>query len=171
MSSNKNSISVSAVAVNSTLPPQAGDESTAATPNTLESLAAPAVKSNSKVRQKVALTPGHSHLDWMRLSTSGRDLAGNNFRMRPITMAEVRQHRKLTDDGGVWMVVSGRVYNVTPYIEFHPGGAAELMKGAGKDATKLIQKIHAWVNVEAMLRSCLLGVLVTEDDDNNNDDK
>lgn len=84
-------------------------------------------------------------------------------------MAEVRQHRKLTDEGGVWMVVAGKVYNITPYIEFHPGGAAELMKGAGKDGTKLIQKIHAWVNVDAMLRSCLLGVLVPEEEEDDND--
>jgi cytochrome b involved in lipid metabolism len=80
-------------------------------------------------------------------------------------MSEVRKHRKVTDEGGVWMVISGKVYNVTPYIEFHPGGAAELLKGAGKDGTKLFQQIHAWVNVDAMLRSCLLGVLVPEDDE------
>jgi cytochrome-b5 reductase len=37
------------------------------------------------------------------------------------------------------------VYNITPYLDFHPGGVDEIMKGAGIDATKLFQEIHAWV--------------------------
>ena len=35
----------------------------------------------------------------------------------------------------------GRVYNATAYIEYHPGGVDELMKGAGKDATALFDEV------------------------------
>lgn len=98
---------------------------------------------------------------------SGKDLAGNQGRLRAITAAEVRQHRKLDD---CWMIIKGRVYNVTPYMLFHPGGEKELMKGAGKDATKLFDEIHAWVNVEAMLKSCLLGVLKTDESSSESSD-
>jgi cytochrome-b5 reductase len=40
----------------------------------------------------------------------------------------------------------GNVYNITPYLDYHPGGIDEIMKGAGIDATTLFQEIHSWVN-------------------------
>ena len=39
------------------------------------------------------------------------------------------------------MVLLGAVYNITQYCEFHPGGIAELMKGAGKDGTQLFNEV------------------------------
>ena len=32
------------------------------------------------------------------------------------------------------------------------GGFDELMKGAGKDATKIFNEVHRWVNYESMLQ-------------------
>ena len=87
--------------------------------------------------------------------------------MRPIALKEVQLHKTLDD---CWMAINGRVYNVTPYVPFHPGGVKEIMKGAGKDATALIHKIHAWVNVEQMLAKCLLGPLRTAPDSSDDDD-
>ena len=54
------------------------------------------------------------------------------------------------------------MYNITPYLPFHPGGEGELMKGAGRDAAKLFMEVHPWVNWEAMLGECLVGILVSE---------
>lgn len=36
----------------------------------------------------------------------------------------------------------GIVFNVTRYMDFHPGGIDELMKGVGKDATKLFDNVR-----------------------------
>lgn len=52
-----------------------------------------------------------------------------------------------------------QVYNVTPYLRFHPGGVDYLMLGAGKDATALFNKYHRWVNVDMMMNACLVGLL------------
>ena len=44
-----------------------------------------------------------------------------------------------------WLSVSpptGRVYNVSPYMDFHPGGVDELMRGAGKDGTDLFDDVR-----------------------------
>uniref|UniRef100_A0A3Q1G8G9 Cytochrome b5 reductase 4 n=1 Tax=Acanthochromis polyacanthus TaxID=80966 RepID=A0A3Q1G8G9_9TELE len=49
------------------------------------------------------------------------------------------------------------VYNVTPYMDYHPGGEEELMKAAGKDGTDLFDQVHRWVNYESMLKECLVG--------------
>lgn len=35
------------------------------------------------------------------------------------------------------------VYNVTAYMEFHPGGESELMRAAGIDSTDLFDQVHA----------------------------
>ncbi|NWI97912.1 NB5R4 reductase, partial [Pitta sordida] len=51
----------------------------------------------------------------------------------------------------------GFVYNVTPYMEYHPGGEDELMKAAGTDGTDLFDQVHRWVNYESMLKECLVG--------------
>lgn len=38
---------------------------------------------------------------------------------RLISMNEVKQHQK---EGSMWTVLKGRVYNISPYMRFHPGG-------------------------------------------------
>lgn len=61
-----------------------------------------------------------------------------------------------------WSVFSGKVYNISPYISFHPGGEAELLRGAGRDGTRMFGEVHPWVNYETMLSACLIGILVDE---------
>jgi len=55
------------------------------------------------------------------------------------------------------------VYNITPYMHFHPGGVAQLRRGAGIDSTALFNKYHAWVNAEMMMEKCLVGLLAREE--------
>lgn len=87
--------------------------------------------------KKVALSPGHSALDWMRLQNSGKDLSGTGGAILRVTMDEVAKHNKEED---AWVVIRGKVFNITPYLDFHPGGRDEIMRGAGKDATQLFCK-------------------------------
>lgn len=49
------------------------------------------------------------------------------------TMAEVAKHNKKTDG---WLVINKKVYNVTSWINKHPGGDT-ILAGLGKDATGL----------------------------------
>ncbi|XP_055537889.1 cytochrome b5 reductase 4 isoform X2 [Wyeomyia smithii] len=107
-------------------------------------------------RNKSALKPGHSLMDWIRLGNSGLDLAGNGGKARPVSHSELALHNKRDD---VWLAIRGKVYNVTRYLDFHPGGVDELLRGAGKDATKLFDEVHAWVNYESLLAKCYVGPL------------
>ena len=47
-----------------------------------------------------------------------------------ITMDELAQHNTKED---CWQAYGGKIYNVTPYLKYHPGGIPQLMKAAGKD--------------------------------------
>ena len=46
----------------------------------------------------------------------------------------LKKHNKSDD---AWSSFNGKVYNITPYLKFHPGGEKELMRVAGRDGTKL----------------------------------
>jgi cytochrome b involved in lipid metabolism len=62
------------------------------------------------------------------------------------------------------MGLNGKVYNVSHYLPFHPGGERELMRAAGKDGTKLFNASHHWVNIDNMLEECLIGIMVSEEE-------
>ena len=65
-------------------------------------------------------------MDWIRLTKSGQDLAGTNGKILQVTRKELAKHNRRRD---CWIALNGIVYNVTPYMDYHPGGWDELMKG------------------------------------------
>lgn len=88
----------------------------------------------------------------------------------------LKAHNKKDD---AWSAFNGKVYNITAYLPYHPGGEKELIRVAGRDGTKLFcmsatfslphivlifptALTHAWVNVDYMLDECLVGFLVPE---------
>ncbi|KAJ3598656.1 hypothetical protein NHX12_002161 [Muraenolepis orangiensis] len=109
-------------------------------------------------RSKVVLKPGHSLMDWIRFAKSGRDL-GLRGRLIEVTGEELKKHSKRDD---CWTCIRGLVYNVTPYMDYHPGGEEELMRAAGIDGTELFDQVHRWVNYESMLKECLVGRMATK---------
>ncbi|KAM5166706.1 cytochrome b5 reductase 4 isoform 4-T4 [Callospermophilus lateralis] len=118
----------------------------------------PAPSSQQRVasggRSKVPLKQGRSLMDWIRLSKSGKDLTGLKGRLIDVTEEELKKHNKKED---CWICIRGFVYNVSSYMEFHPGGEDELMRAAGSDGTDLFDQVHRWVNYESMLKECLVG--------------
>ncbi|KAI2465154.1 hypothetical protein F4781DRAFT_410380 [Annulohypoxylon bovei var. microspora] len=118
----------------------------------------------AKPSRKVILEPGRSPLDWARLanhpSSDLRNLGpGAPYLRVPPSLLKRQTGRKGKD---AWTALGGRVYNITPYLPFHPGGEPELLRVAGRDGSKLFGEIHPWVNYETMLSSCMIGLLVEE---------
>ena len=114
--------------------------------------------------KRVMLEPGYSPLDWAALTANpnsnlrGSDLPPYLMSVTP-SLLRVQNGRKGRD---AWTSYQGKVYNITPYLPFHPGGKGELMRGAGKDSGTLFSEIHPWVNWDGMLGECLVGILVPE---------
>jgi cytochrome b involved in lipid metabolism len=116
--------------------------------------------------RRVILEPGHSPLNWAALvANPNTDLRGAGLPPDLIKVApsilKVHNGRKGRD---AWTSYQGKVYNISSYLPFHPGGKGELLRGAGKDAGKLFMETHPWVNWDAILGACLVGILVSEND-------
>jgi len=52
------------------------------------------------------------------------------------------------DEHGYWMIIDGRVYDVTEFAQLHPGGVKIIREYSGMDATQPYQKILHQVNPE-----------------------
>ena len=51
-----------------------------------------------------------------------------------VTPSMLKEHKSRDD---AWSAFNGKVYNITPYLPYHPGGEKELMRVAGRDGSKL----------------------------------
>ena len=115
----------------------------------------------SKKREKIAIKPGFHLVDWMRL-TQVSDVAGRKgAALRRISIEEVREHRSKFD---CWTVYNKKVYNITHYMEYHPGGQSTLMAAAGRDCTKDFNKYHSWINCDSIIGKCCVGSLMEEEE-------
>lgn len=59
--------------------------------------------------------------------------------MSQFTPQDVASHN--TADNGLYIIIDSNVYDVTNFIDEHPGGAKILKRVAGKDASKQFWKV------------------------------
>jgi len=102
-------------------------------------------------RRKEPLLPGYSAMHWQQYMNTI-----NRPPLRKIPLSEINLHNKESD---AWTAIRGKVYDITPYLLYHPGGKSQLMKAAGRDGTKLFDSMHSWINVDFMLEKCIIGIL------------
>lgn len=77
-----------------------------------------------------------------------------------LTPAEVLQHSLVED---LWMIVFGKVYNATPFLLIHPGGAEVLLDCAGVDATEAFVDVGHSQDAVEMLSPYQVGVVEGEE--------
>jgi len=121
--------------------PSKKESSNSSTSNTITT------KKNPRSRRKTeGVRRGFGLHDWNRLLKSSNDLAqrkGQSY--RSITPSEIRKHN---DEYDAWISLHGKVYNITPYLHYHPGGIRIMKPCLGGDATALFEKYHRWVNLQ-----------------------
>ena len=59
--------------------------------------------------------------------------------MRKITMQEVECHNTPDD---CWIVINGKVYDLSSFQKEHPGGSKTITDNAGKDVSNLFNSVH-----------------------------
>mmetsp|Transcript_76945 Transcript_76945/g.94410 ORF Transcript_76945/g.94410 Transcript_76945/m.94410 type:complete len:87 (+) Transcript_76945:42-302(+) len=80
--------------------------------------------------------------------------------LKKITMKEVSKHNTKED---AWVVIDGMVYDVTEFIEEHPGGEGVLIAYAGTDCTEQFkQVIHSQAATDIMKEDLLVGELIKQ---------
>lgn len=68
--------------------------------------------------------------------------------MRKITMQEVERHNRPVD---CWVVINGRVYDLSHFHGEHPGGSKIITQHAGKDVSNLFNQVHPRDIIDRML--------------------
>lgn len=73
------------------------------------------------------------------------------------TMSEVESHDSQDD---CWAVVRGEVYDLTDWVNAHPGGASAIARMCGTDGTSAFEGQHGgWEQAESTLAGFKIGVL------------
>lgn len=76
------------------------------------------------------------------------------------TLNEVQQHSSLDD---CWMVIFDKVYNITDFVDEHPGGDYILLEYAGRDATHPFLSSRHGSSAYKLLDKYWIGILVDEE--------
>ncbi|GBF89854.1 cytochrome b5 [Raphidocelis subcapitata] len=70
------------------------------------------------------------------------------------TLEDCKKH---VSDKDCWLVVHGKVYDVTAFLEEHPGGYDVILTSSGKDATQDFEEIGHSNSAREMLNKYYLG--------------
>ncbi|SPC60721.1 probable cytochrome b5 [Ustilago sp. UG-2017b] len=78
----------------------------------------------------------------------------SNSNEKKISMEELKQHNSHED---LWLLIDGKVYNVSKFLDEHPGGDEVLVTEAGKDATEAFEDVGHSEDARALLGPMLVG--------------
>ncbi|KAK3276425.1 hypothetical protein CYMTET_15490 [Cymbomonas tetramitiformis] len=73
---------------------------------------------------------------------------------KSFTLEEVAKHNTRED---LWIIVEGKAYDVTKYVQHHPGGWLPMVNMAGKDCTDVFANYHPARVYEKMLPGYYVG--------------
>lgn len=73
-----------------------------------------------------------------------------------LSLAEIQKHNNPED---CWIIIRDVVYNVTEFLNEHPGGAKMILRYAGKDATEEYEPIHPENALDALPAEAKVGTL------------
>ncbi|KAI8008815.1 Cytochrome b5 isoform E [Camellia lanceoleosa] len=71
---------------------------------------------------------------------------------------EVAKHNKTKD---CWLIIAGKVYDVTPFMDDHPGGDEVLLSATGKDATNDFEDVGHSDSAREMMEKYYIGEIDT----------
>ncbi|XP_038848391.1 cytochrome b5-like [Salvelinus namaycush] len=76
------------------------------------------------------------------------------------TLEEIKAHNMSKD---AWLIIHDKVYNITSFLEEHPGGEEVLVEQAGADATESFEDVGHSTDAREMLIQYYIGELHMDD--------
>jgi len=76
---------------------------------------------------------------------------------------EVKSHK---DAKSTWIIIHNQVYDVTKFLDEHPGGEEVLLEQAGGDATEAFEDVGHSTDARDLMKDYLIGD-IHEDDQSN----
>ncbi|XVF12732.1 hypothetical protein REPUB_Repub08aG0144800 [Reevesia pubescens] len=70
------------------------------------------------------------------------------------TFEDVAKHNKNED---CWVIISGKVYDLTPFMDDHPGGGEVLLSATAKDATNDFEDVGHSDSAREMMEKYYIG--------------
>lgn len=111
------------------------------------------------------------HQDWMEgsversnriinmLKKTRQNKTQRGGKLKIVSINELKKHNTRND---AWILISGKVYDITKWIDKHPGGDV-ILKGVGKDATQMFNNIgHSDHVKNEVLPKYLIGKIKTK---------
>ena len=74
--------------------------------------------------------------------------------MKDINLEEIKNHNTAKD---CWIIIDNKVYDVTKFLNEHPGGRKVLTRVGGKDATKHFHQLHKASVLDNVGKNYLIG--------------
>lgn len=67
--------------------------------------------------------------------------------------------KKHNSRDSIWFVIHDKVYDVTKFMEEHPGGEEVLLEQAGKDASEIFEDVSHSADAKDLMKTYLVGEL------------
>lgn len=105
----------------------------------------------------VSTTP-HRTTHWSILINTSIKMSEseNKSDSKKITMEQLKEHGSHDD---LWLLIDGKVYDVSKFLDEHPGGDEVLVTEAGKDATEAFEDVGHSEDARALLGPMFVGEL------------
>jgi len=75
-------------------------------------------------------------------------------------LSEVKEHNNVKS---CWIIIHNKVYDITKFLEEHPGGEEVLLESAGQDASESFEDVGHSSDARDMLKDYLVGELHADD--------
>uniref|UniRef100_A0AC34Q4W2 Cytochrome b5 heme-binding domain-containing protein n=1 Tax=Panagrolaimus sp. JU765 TaxID=591449 RepID=A0AC34Q4W2_9BILA len=79
---------------------------------------------------------------------------------RKLTRAEVSEHNS---NKSAWIIIGNKVFDVTKFLDEHPGGCEVLLEKAGEDRTEAFEDVGHSTDAREMREQYYVGDIVDEE--------
>ncbi|CAP27717.1 Protein CBR-CYTB-5.1 [Caenorhabditis briggsae] len=80
--------------------------------------------------------------------------------LKQMTLKEISDHNT---NKSAWLVIGNKVYDVTKFLDEHPGGCEVLLEQAGGDGTEAFEDVGHSTDARHMKEEYLIGEVVEEE--------